>query len=446
MLPPLLLSVRVPTKLAIFWRAHLASAASTDPPRRDTLSLLVIRLDGLGDVVLTTPLFRELKRAFPGSSCTVVVQDAFRPLLVTNPHIDEVLSLRPVNAAWLPARARSLLSVLWLYWHRLRGRRFDVAISPRWDVDDRLATLLCSLVDAKERVGYTEMASPAKQRHNRGFDAAFSTCLSAGPVQHEVLRNLEIVRILGGKVEDSKLEISLTQRDREFASKLLANVPATSTLVAVGIGGRSASRRWPLENYAQSLNQLWKQRRMQPVIICSDGEWEEACKLDKLLCSEAIILSGVPLRKVCAVLERCHLFIGNDSGSAHLAGAMNCKTIVISRHPSGGDPNHANSPIRFAPYCDRVCVLQPAAGLDACKAACLSAGPHCITAVSVEQAVAAAREMLRRDHSSSSRATQANTAPPRNDDPRPVIDPAAAVALSKAELSRVAGNRPANLP
>ena len=445
MLPPLLLSVGVPTKLAIFWRAHLASAASTGPPRRDTLSLLVIRLDGLGDVVLTTPLFRELKRAFPGSSCTVVVQDAFRPLLVTNPHIDEVLSLRPVNAAWLPARARSLLSVLWLYWHRLRGRRFDVAISPRWDVDDRLATLLCSLVDAKERVGYTEMASPAKQRHNRGFDAAFSTCLSAGPVQHEVLRNLEIVRILGGKVEDSKLEISLTQRDREFASKLLANVPATSTLVAVGIGGRSASRRWQLENYAQSLNQLWKERRMQPVIICSDGEWEAACKLDKLLCSEAIIISGVPLRKVCAVLERCHLFIGNDSGSAHLAGAMNCKTIVISRHPSGGDPNHANSPIRFAPYCDRVCVLQPAAGLDACKAACLSAGPHCITAVSVEQAVAAAREMLRRDHSSSSRATQTNMAPPRGDDSPPVIDPAAAVALSKAELSRVAGNRPANL-
>jgi len=446
MLPPLLLSVRVPTKLAIFWRAHLAPAASTGPPRRDTLSLLVIRLDGLGDVVLTTPLFRELKRAFPGSSCTVVVQDAFRPLLVTNPHIDEVLSLRPVNAAWPPARARSLLSVLWLYWQRLRGRRFDVAISPRWDVDDRLATLLCSLVDAKERVGYTEMASPAKQRHNRGFGAAFGTCLSAGPVQHEVLRNLEIVRILGGKAEDSKLEISLTQRDREFASKLLANVPATSTLVAVGIGGRSASRRWPLENYAQSLNQPWKERRMQPVIICSDGEWEEACKLDKLLCSEAIIISGVPLRKVCAVLERCHLFIGNDSGSAHLAGAMNCKTIVISRHPSGGDPNHANSPIRFAPYCDRVRVLQPAAGLDACKTECLSSEPHCIKAMSVDQVVAAAGEMLRRDTPSVA-CIQANMAPPHNDDSRPAINTAAADALKKAaELPKAGKSRPARLP
>ncbi len=78
------------------------------------VSLLVIRLDGLGDVVLTTPLFRELKRAFPGSHCTVVVQDAFRPLLVTNPHIDEIIGLRPLTGGWLPARVRSLLSVLWL--------------------------------------------------------------------------------------------------------------------------------------------------------------------------------------------------------------------------------------------------------------------------------------------------------------------------------------------
>ncbi len=396
-MPPLFLSVRVPTKLAIFWRNYLAPGTRTRPPGRGALSLLVMRLDGLGDVVLTTPLFRELKRTFPGSSCTVVVQDALRTLLVTNPHIDEIIGLRPLRAMWLPARVRSLLSVWLLYWGRLRGRRFDLAISPRWDVDDRLATFLCSLVDAAERVGYTEAASTAKQRHNHGFDAGFDICLSAGPVQHELLRNLEIVKALGGKVEDISLEIRLTQRDREFASKLLANVPSSSTVVAIGIGAGSGSRRWPRQNYAESLTRLGKEWHVQPVIVCSHDEREEACKLARLWRGEAIIVSGAPLRKVCAVLERCDLFIGNDSGNAHLAAAMNCKVIVISRHPSGGDPNHANSPIRFAPYCDRVRVLQPAAGLDKCKTECLSSEPHCIRAVSVDQVVAAAREMLRRD-------------------------------------------------
>jgi ADP-heptose:LPS heptosyltransferase len=442
MLPSLFLSVPLPTKLAIFWRTHLAPESVAAATHHGPVSFLIMRLDGLGDVVLTTPLFRELKRAFPGSSCTVVVQDAFRPLLLTNPQIDEILGLRPLQLPWLPMRMRSLLSALLLYWRRLRGRRFDVAISPRWDIDDQFATLLCTLVDAKDRIGYTEAASLSKQRHNGGFDAAFSTCLPAGPVQHEVSRNLEIVRALGGKVEDRRLEVRLTQRDREFALTLLTNVPPSSAVIAIGIGSRTAGRQWPLKNYAESLTQLGKERRVQPVIVCSREESEEACKLANLLHREAIIVSGASLRKVCAVLERCDLFIGNDSGSAHLAGAMNCKVIVISRHPAGGNPNHANSPIRFAPFCDQVCVLQPAAGLDACTTECVSFEPHCITAVSVEQTVAAAREMLLRNTSS---AAWTNMVPWHGDDSPPPSDPVLAVALKKVpELSTVAKSTSTN--
>jgi heptosyltransferase-2 len=390
----------------------------------------MIRLDGLGDMVLTTPLFRELKRAFPRSSCTVVVQDGFRPLLVTNPYIDEIIGLRTVPIGWLPPRIRTLLSMWSLYWDRLRGRHFDFAISPRWDVDDQLATFLCSVVDAKNRVGYTEMCSPSKQHHNRGFDAAFNKCLSRGPLQHEVLRNLDIVKAMGGKIADSRLEINLTQRDRDFASQLLATVPTSTTVLAIGIGGRSPGRRWPLQNYAETLKRLAEERRVQPVIICSREESEEARKLGKLLPREPILVSGIPLRKVCGVVERCALFIGNDNGSAHLAGAMNCRVIVISRHPKNGDLNHANSPLRFAPYCDHVRVLQPAAGLDDCSAACLSLIPHCIRAVGVDQVVAAAREMLRSEPRSFA-GVHPTMGPPHSDLSRLRVDSAAAGAVKK---------------
>jgi hypothetical protein len=73
---------------------------------------------------------------------------------------------------------------------------------------------------------------------------------------------------------------------------------------------------------------------------------------------------------------------------------MDCKVIVISRHPRDGDPNHFNSPARFAPHCAHGRVLQPATALDGCKDACRSGQPHCITKVSVEEVVAAARLML----------------------------------------------------
>ena len=120
----------------------------------------------------------------------------------------------------------------------------------------------------------------------------------------------------------------------------------------------------------------------------------EATQLADSVPGDTIIVSGAPLREVCAVLERCDLFIGNDSGCAHLAAAMDCKTIVISRHPRNGDPNHFNSPVRFAPHGSCVRVLQPATGLDGCQAACRSLEPHCITTVSVDDVVACARQML----------------------------------------------------
>lgn len=106
------------------------------------------------------------------------------------------------------------------------------------------------------------------------------------------------------------------------------------------------------------------------------------------------ILSGVPLRAVCAVLERCDLFIGNDSGAAHLAAAMECPTVVVSKHPLNGDPNHANSPVRFAPHCARCRVVQPLLGEDECVLSCRASEPHCILRVTSDRVVAAALELL----------------------------------------------------
>jgi heptosyltransferase-2 len=394
-LAPLFFSVRLPTLLARFWRAHAGAKADTVARRRAPLSFIVFRLDALGDVVMTTPLFRELKRAWPKSRCTVVVQNSVRSLLVTNPHVDEVLSPPGVKARWLPHAARNLLAALLLYRRYLRERRFDVAISPRWEADEHLATMLCLLANATERIGYCENVSPIKQRLNRRFDPAFSIRLSAGPVQHEVLRNLAVVASLGGKVEDTRLDVHLTARDRQCAAALLANVPCGKKVVALGIGAGSASRRWPLSAYARAVSQLRRHFPLQAVILCGDAEQQEALRLARLMDAAPIILCGAPLREVCAVLQRCHLFLGNDSGPAHMAAAMNCTTIVISRHPRNGDPNHPNSPLRFAPYCSEYRVLQPVTGLDDCVTECRSRRPHCITGVSGEEVVAAALELLR---------------------------------------------------
>ena len=394
MLPPLFFSVRVPTLLALFWRAHFSRPAVSGIARKGRLSFIVFRLDSLGDVVMTTPLFRALKQANPRSHCTVVVERSYKSLLATNSRIDEILTLPKIRPAWLPQRMRRLMAAVLFYWTHLRKRHFDIAISPRWDVDGHLATFLCVLANAANRVGYSEKASPAKQRINRGFDRAYHTCLPPGPVQHEVLRNLAIAEALGATACESRLEIRVTEQDRKRAQRLLGKAPRSATLIAIGIGAQSPGRRWPLERYAATVAHLDRLHSVWPVILCSGAELGEALKLAGLLPRPPVIVSGAKLRDVCAVLERCELFIGNDSGCAHLAAAMGCKTVVVSRHPRGGDANHFNSPVRFAPLGSDVHVLQPDAGLDGCKDACRSPGVHCIRQLAVEEVVTAAHAML----------------------------------------------------
>src|SRR3974390_1442208 len=239
----LLAFVTLPTWLAITWRKFLAKQPAR-PNRSDSpRSILIIRLDQLGDLVLTTPLFRELKRVYPGAYITAVIPPQFKAILTTNRHVDEILTLDEVRATWLPSRARWLASALWLYRTRLRHRQFDLAISPRRDVDRSLATLVCVLANASRRVGYSSRSSQAKRKINRGFDAAFDVVLAPGPLQHEVERYLAVVEALGARAAGHQLEIRLTDSDRKFAAELLKHHDGGRLLVAFGIGGPASGRK-----------------------------------------------------------------------------------------------------------------------------------------------------------------------------------------------------------
>jgi heptosyltransferase-2 len=383
--------VWLPTRLAI-WLARLTQRNRSSVARG---SFILFRLDALGDLVLATPVFRELKRAYPTARITAVIQESYRPILETNPYIDELLSIPSTRNGGGLKHARYLLAALRFYWRELRGRHFDVAICPRWDVDEHLATLLCTLTKAQQRIGYSERTSAGKERLNRGFDRAFDICLEPGPLRHEVKRNLQIAEVLAGNVDKSATEVALTTEDREYANRVLHNVSASTVLLALGIGAQSPGRRWPLDRYAAVVNELAKQYPLHAVITCAPSEHELARQLADALAIGSTISDSAAIRETCALIERCDLFIGNDTGAAHLAAAVECPTIVISRHPKTGDPEHPNSPVRFAPWAVPGRVLQPERGLDDCDTRCREISrPHCILQISVPEVVAAAAALL----------------------------------------------------
>ena len=353
-------------------------------------SVLVVALGAVGDAVLLSPFLRELRRSAPSARIDLVASSGVVDLFIHCPYVDEVIpfdisarkAFRPIL---LPARA-------WALWHDRGGTSagYDVAIMPQWEVDYNFATAIASFSGAVTRVGYSEHESERRALLNPGFDRLLTQPLhserDANP--HEVARSLAVLRALGLPVRDTALELWLSSEDRARAASLVGPATAaTGPLVALGIGANLGRRRWPVERYIEVARRLFDEGGGgRIVVVGGDSDRAAQQSMTQALGPGRVIgLAGATtLRQSAAVLERCDLFVGNDSGPMHLAAAAGIPVVEVSCHPRSGSVAHHNAPERFGPWGVPATVLRPEHGLAGCEQGCVHPEPHCIMEVSAE--------------------------------------------------------------
>lgn len=369
--------------------------------------VLVVRLDEIGDLVLTSPFLRELRRNLPNAWITLVVNPNVYNLVEFCPYVDEVLiydwdTVIPFDwdakrCFWqLEQHRRSLR----LAWHHLWRRRFDLTILPRWDADYYNATFLAYFSGAHWRVGYREDVSCDKSRLNNGYDRLFTHVLDNKTLKHEVQRNLDVIRFLGGTIQEEGLELWVSPEDETFAKRMLSRhgVRHGELLVAFSPGAREAKRMWPLTNFIDL--GTWLKREYDAHIIIIGGKEEKslAQELKRQIGDSVINIVGqATLRQIFALLKRCQLCVSNDAGPMHLAASAGVTIIEISCHPLDGSMLHPNSPLRFGPWSVPHVVLQPKTGLATCSECCSWFRAHCILGVDVEQVKVAIVTQLSRE-------------------------------------------------
>jgi heptosyltransferase-2 len=369
---------------------------------RQLQGILVLRIDEIGDMILTTPFLRELRRNAPQAWITLVVKPETRNLVEFCPYVNEVLVFDwrlKGRLAELRRHARAFVFARKHLW-----RRFDLAVVPRWGVDYYDATYLAYLSGTPRRVAYSEHCSETKARLNRGYDQLLTQTFDGRGVKHEVELNLDFLQFLGGEVNDSRLELWLTEDDRAFAGKILAahRVGDGELLIAFSPGSRAMTRCWPLERWIELGRRLKGEFEPRIVILGSEQEKELGACIEKSLGSTVINLVGcATLRQTSAILERCSLTVSNDSGPMHLAGAAGSAVVEISCHPRGGDPYHGNSPTHFHPWGVPHIVLQPEPAVPPCSNSCNSPVAHCILGIDVESVQQAVRNLLSDIHADS---------------------------------------------
>ena len=158
--------------------------------------ILLIRLDGIGDMVLFTPFLRVLRKAHPESEITLIVQPMVYNLVEACPHIDHLLAYDWRKTITWPFRARCRHVREYVYEHSLT-RQYDVVMNPRWGEDYYDAGALAYFTEAPFRVAWSENVSPIKSIANRGFDNFYTTTMLDKRICHEVEHNMQFLALLG---------------------------------------------------------------------------------------------------------------------------------------------------------------------------------------------------------------------------------------------------------
>ena len=297
-------------------------------------SALVVHPLEIGDMVMLTPFLRALRRLLPSTRITLVVMPDVLPLVALCPHVDAVVPYdQKMRPAWRPLR---LPGRAWGTARRLArdGGPFDLALMPRYLEDNCYAAFLAYWSGARWRIGYSEKFSDRKRRLNRGFDRLLTHALDAPPLQHDVLSSLDLIRFLGGAVEDDALELWWDEADEAAAQSLLRDAGVSGGLLVAlcPTGGHSALKQWPVENFTH-LGRWLQSQGARVVLVGGPGDAALGAVLEQALGGDApppINATGrTTLRGLAALLAQCSCFVGNDAGPMHMAAAVGTPTVAL---------------------------------------------------------------------------------------------------------------------
>jgi ADP-heptose:LPS heptosyltransferase len=280
---------------------------------REVRKILLVRLRSIGDTVLATPSLFALKRFLPHARVDILLEDWVAPVLSGYAYADNVITLQRNSVT-----SRALVA------RKLHATRYDVVYNLHGGTT---STILTRASGAKHRVGYASYQYA--RLHNQ---------LSPSPLllwgrekTHSVEQQLALLGWTGVPVSDGPpTQLGLIA---EAASSVMKR------LVAAGVGEQQpfalvhpaaafATKQWGTDKFARIVEKL-AERNIPSVALVAAHEASIRDELRRTCGVPLVTFDDLSLPEVSALAARARLFVGNDSGIAHIAAAMGLPSVVI---------------------------------------------------------------------------------------------------------------------
>ncbi|MDQ3819810.1 MAG: glycosyltransferase family 9 protein [Acidobacteriota bacterium] len=279
---------------------------------REVERVLVVRLRSIGDAVLATPSLYALRRFLPDVQIDVLLESWVAPVLEGFDTVDNIITVERGST-----RSRALVA------KRLRAEHYDVAYNLHGGTT---ATLLIRASGARHRVGYGSYQYSRLLNHA----APPSNEIWGTEKTHSVEQQLALLGWTGVPVTDRPpTRLAVTD---EAASSVAEKVRAaglvdSKPLALIHPAAAFDTKQWATSNFARVAEDL-EARGFQTVAIAAP---DEKHVLDELVADSRarVATFTIPLPEVIALASRARLFVGNDSGIAHIAAAMSVPSVVI---------------------------------------------------------------------------------------------------------------------
>jgi ADP-heptose:LPS heptosyltransferase len=277
----------------------------------DAENVLCVRLDTLGDVLMTGPAMRALRESRRGRRVTLLSSPAGAAAAELMPEVDAIVLY---EAPWMKGREppRDVAIV-----ETLRAGAFDAAVVfTVFDQSPLPAALLCHQAGVPLRLAH------CREKPYALLSDWVPEPEAGHPTRHEVRRQLDLVAAVGATARDEHLAVELPAAARERARQL---VPSSGHWAVVHPGGSAPSRRYPIELWAEVCDSLVRDHGLELVLTGDEADRGLASELP----GTRSLAGELSLAELAAVLAEAPVLLAGNTGPVHLAAAVGTPVVDV---------------------------------------------------------------------------------------------------------------------
>lgn len=327
--------------------------------------ILVVKLDHLGDVLLATPVFSNLRKSYPNTELHALTGAWSRVILDNHPDVDRVLEYN--SPAFCRSGQPTSFKNAWQLYRQLCNYKYDLLIELRGDW----------------RIVWFALLRVTPRRINR---ASLQIANKLGAAQfsgtHETTRNLDVLKRSAIPTPIQTTTFSVTAEDRNWASNFLQKhrIRVEQPIIVIHPGSPMPLKRWQPERFAELADWLIAQREAQILFVGVKNEIPIISQVQNLMKGKSTNIAGkTTITQLASILHISNVFIGNDSGPMHLAAAVGTQTIGLY---GPGDPK------RFGPVGDKCQTIKKKQDCPPCLGAtCRFGTDGCMSKIKVDDVI-----------------------------------------------------------